>query len=474
MGEVDWGTPIVATVVGLLIGAILMFLLKESVDEASERAGRDGRLEDLRREKDRLLQALRDLEDTGSKDVTERTELELAAAEVFREIEGLEGKGRGKGKGKGKGKGPGSPGGKAAAAAEDSRPEERAAGTGLSPELLGMLKGGGVVAFLALIGWLVVSGSRDRAEGDSMTGGDSITMRSEVRTRVPGEGETGGATPDVPPDLRPQVSAAVDAARAKVASDPGTVDHWIELGYALVEAEGWIDAWQTAQEIEQRVPGHPEGKVIMGIVRIAMGMTAQADALFDEALEAQPNHLVALSYKGMIAFRSGDAEGAKSIWTLARSVAPPEDQAMFDELLAMAEQGAPPVSPGSQTPPDHPPMGDAPAPASGARIEGRIELAEGATPPPGGTIYVIARHKGATAGPPAATKRLSTRDLPATFTLDDSNVMMGGPFPAEVELTVRFDADGNAMTKTDGDLVGGAGVVQSGASGVVIVLAPPQ
>lgn len=472
MHEVDWTTPIVALVVGLVVGLILTWLSRDTADEAAKRAGRDGRLEDLRRDKDRLLQALRDLEDTDSQDAGERAELELQAAGVLRGIDELENEGKVGKVGKRAKGGKGGKGGAEPAPASTPAPVG-----GMSSELKGMLKGGGVVAFAALLGWLVVTGSRDRAEGDSITGGDSIQSTGTVRTRVPGEGEVGGAA-DVPPDLRPQVSEDVDRARAKVSSDPDTIDNWIELGYALVEAEGWIDAYQVAEEVEKRAPGHPEGMVLMGIVRVAMGMVQQADVLFDEALAAQPGHLVALSYKGMIAYRSGDPAGARAAWTTAREAATTDDdRRMFDELLSMPDPspGAPGAPGAGQTPPGHPPAGGSPPSAGqGARIEGTISLAEGATPPAGGSIFVIARVPGAAGGPPAATRKLLTRDLPTTFSLDDGNVMMGGPFPAEVELSARFDADGNAMTRSADDLVGSAGVVKSGASGVQIVLAPAE
>ena len=49
--------------------------------------------------------------------------------------------------------------------------------------------------------------------------------------------------------------------------------------------------------------------------------------------------------------------------------------------------------------------------------------------------------------------------------------MMGGPFPDKVELTVRWDADGDAMTKGEQDLWGAADqTIDKGTSGVEIIL----
>ena len=70
------------------------------------------------------------------------------------------------------------------------------------------------------------------------------------------------------------------------------------------------------------------------------------------------------------------------------------------------------------------------------------------------TVYIIAR-KGA-GGPPLAVKRVTAATFPLSFELSEKDVMMGGPFEGDVELTVRVDKDGDAMTKNPGDLVGKA------------------
>ncbi len=103
-------------------------------------------------------------------------------------------------------------------------------------------------------------------------------------------------------------------------------------------------------------------------------------------------------------------------------------------------------------------------------ITGTIVLGPDAKPPAGGRIFVIARRPGVAGGPPAATAALPAR-LPAEFSLGPQNVMMGGPFPDTVELTVRWDADGDAMTKGDADLWGTAdSPVDKGTAGVEVVL----
>lgn len=469
MLEVSWTGPVLALVLGIVGGIVLALLNKERGDDPTT----DARLEDLRREKDRLLQSLRDLQDTRTGEATadERTALEARAAEVLRLIE--------------------EEAPKATAPAQVPGDEPAASPVpaavppaGLSPEFKGALKGGLVVGFLALLAVVLMNGTSERTEGMSITGAVPEVRSTEAQITVPAAGETGGAVAGVPPDLQPKASPAVDAARAKVASDPGTIDHWAELGYALIDAEGWIDAWNVSEEIGKRMPNNPDGLVIGAMVRIAMGQADRAMQLLDQALEATPDHLMGLTYRGMLAAQTGDVEGAKRHWTKARELTPdPEDKAAFDELLARAEAGTlpRPEGPGGHPGAGHPPAEGAPpasagsgdaatASTGGTTIEGTITLAAGATPPPGGVLFVIARHKGVTRGPPAATKKLLASGFPTTFVIGPENVMMGGPFPDEVELSVRLDADGDAMTRGEGDLTGSAGVVAAGTDDVVIEL----
>lgn len=80
---------------------------------------------------------------------------------------------------------------------------------------------------------------------------------------------------------------------------------------------------------------------------------------------------------------------------------------------------------------------------------------------PTDTIYIIARKSAS--GPPLAVKRISPPAFPLSYELSEKDVMMGGPFEGDVEITVRVDKDGDAMSKNPGDLVGkSAGSIKVG------------
>jgi len=113
------------------------------------------------------------------------------------------------------------------------------------------------------------------------------------------------------------------------------------------------------------------------------------------------------------------------------------------------------------------------AAASGAEIQGTLELAEGlaGAVPPQATLFLIARRDGAKGGPPLAVRRIAGPSFPMAFTIGPQHVMIQGmPFSGPIRLTARLDGDGDAMTREPGDLSGAAAdPVTPGARDVRIV-----
>jgi hypothetical protein len=113
------------------------------------------------------------------------------------------------------------------------------------------------------------------------------------------------------------------------------------------------------------------------------------------------------------------------------------------------------------------------APATGAEIQGTLELAAGlaGAVPPQATLFLIARRDGAAGGPPLAVRRIAGPSFPMAFTIGPQHVMIQGmPFSGPIRLTARLDGDGDAMTREPGDLSGAAAdPVAPGARDVRIV-----
>jgi hypothetical protein len=148
-------------------------------------------------------------------------------------------------------------------------------------------------------------------------------------------------------------------------------------------------------------------------------------------------------------------EGAESAEAVQPGLPPPPG----------AARGAPPL-------PAETAAAESPG-AAGAAIQGTVELAPGLAgrTPPDAVLFIIAR--GAGAGPPIAVKRMARPQFPLAFSIGPEDRMIQTmPFAGPISLTARVDADGNATSRSPGDVTGAAaaGPVAPGATGVVIVL----
>ena len=90
--------------------------------------------------------------------------------------------------------------------------------------------------------------------------------------------------------------------------------------------------------------------------------------------------------------------------------------------------------------------------------------------PAGGVLFLIAR--AGAAGPPLAVQRVAEPRFPLEFALGPEHRMIQTlPFAGEMRLTARLDSDGDAGSRTPGDLSGeAAGAFAPGATGVELVL----
>jgi hypothetical protein len=129
----------------------------------------------------------------------------------------------------------------------------------------------------------------------------------------------------------------------------------------------------------------------------------------------------------------------------------------------------------SEMPPPPPALAEASpelAAPSGAPIRGTLRVAPelAAAQPGGAVLFLIAR--GEAPGPPIAVKRIEAPSFPLEFEIGpDDRMLKTLPFAGPLHLMARLDADGNATSRTPGDLQGAtAGSVSPGASGVELVL----
>jgi cytochrome c-type biogenesis protein CcmH len=104
-------------------------------------------------------------------------------------------------------------------------------------------------------------------------------------------------------------------------------------------------------------------------------------------------------------------------------------------------------------------------------ITGSVSLSEGlADQATEGVLFIIARKEGMR--PPLAVKRVENPSFPLTFSLGPDDRMIDTiPFEGSLEISVRLDGDGNAMSREPGDLQSAASKpVEPGAEDVELVL----
>lgn len=480
MTEQGWVVALVVLFAGLLSGFALSAITRRRDGAAGDDGGAAARLNELEARRAQLMEQLR-LVGIDAAAPGERATLEREAAEVLRELDTLAGA-------------PSSPApapapAPGAAPAPASAPARAAAPAparpGMSPQLVGALKGGLVVGIAFLLYTTLSNETAPRAPGMSITGNDAVApMSTPAAATGAATGMGGGAASGMGGDqqagsLAAQETPRLMAARERLAANPDSHEAKVALGWALVEAGGWIDVYHLADELVTANASDPDGLALAVAVRVAMGQREGLAPLVDQALMEYPDHAMLLAWRGRIAQITGDA-GAKATF-FSKALAAAADKADMQQLIAAFEASGVPTS-------RHPGPGAAPAPARPAEVagddgtaafeggvSGTVTLAAGVSPPPGAVLFLIARTPGGNGGPPTATRKIVSPTFPRAFTLGPADVMMGGPFPAAVTVQARLDSDGNPMTREATDLVAAwPDEVAPGQRGIVLELAPSR
>lgn len=280
-----------------------------------------------------------------------------------------------------------------------------------------------VTVFFAGLGVTLQTASHERQEGATMTGGDLVS-----------------GSP---------LSKTIAELEARVQADGQDIDALNQLSYIAINAGdlgaamGWLDKARAV------APDDPEVRTHMAILQASVGMGSRAKTELDAVLAEVPTLSKALLWKGLIALQSGEREAAVSALESALEHAT-DGESRYMATQALAEARKPPPT---------------------VKLRGSIILDEGATRPKGGVLFVMVRRSETAAGPPVAAVRLDPRGVPGTFVVTDRDLMMGGPWPEQVWIEARLDADGDPSTKGASDLrTERLGPFDAGAENVALIL----
>ncbi len=184
-----------------------------------------------------------------------------------------------------------------------------------------------------------------------------------------------------------------------------------------------------------------------------------------QALKLDPDQWKALALAGTAAFDRKDYRAAIVHWEKLVQQLPPDSefgQSMKASIAEARQLGG--IKPGALP---------GPQPATAASVRGTVSLspALAATVKPTDTVFIFTRAAEGSRQPIAALRR-QARDLPAEFTLDDSQSMSAGMKLSsfrEVVVGARISKSGGA-TPQSGDLQGISQKVKVGAADVVVVI----
>ena len=167
-----------------------------------------------------------------------------------------------------------------------------------------------------------------------------------------------------------------------------------------------------------------------------------------------------------------------AVWAVAacdRATEPfdPDEQPQQPDLSRIFPAGAERAAPPAVAPPAPGGSRGAPPVASSEHpVRGTVTVAGHLADriPAGATLFLIAR--GGTPGPPLAVQRIASPRFPMEFSIGPEDRMIAGiPFSGPLRVTARIDSDGNATTRSPGDLQGAVvGTVDPGDRGVSLVI----
>ncbi len=257
-----------------------------------------------------------------------------------------------------------------------------------------------------------------------------------------------------------QIGAMVQRLADRLAQNPDDVEGWKMLGKSYSVLGRFAEAANAYSKAAIRAPRDAQLLAdLADALAMARGrnMKGEPEELVTRALQIDPENLKALALAGSAAFDRDDFRAAARYWARMLPLVPADSedartiQANVDEAkknfsakktMTRGVQGVVKLSP---------------------KLASRVS--------PTDTVFIFAR---AAEGPPMplAVVRKRVRDLPASFSLDDSMAMAAGlklsGFP-RVVVGARISKSGNA-TPQPGDLQGLSGVVSNAAQGVSVLI----
>ncbi|OGA48521.1 MAG: c-type cytochrome biogenesis protein CcmI [Betaproteobacteria bacterium RIFCSPLOWO2_12_FULL_62_58] len=265
-----------------------------------------------------------------------------------------------------------------------------------------------------------------------------------------------------------QFQALVDRLAERLKNNPDEVQGWVMLARSYAALGRFGEAAAAYAHAVERLPG--DAQVLADYadaLAMAQGRRLQGEPekIIARALQVDPDNVKALALAGTVAFDKQDYATAVAHWERILRLVPQDSELAQSVRASVAEAQA--LGGGSPAPRERITA------AGNNAISGVVRLAPefAAKVAPTDTVFIFAR---AADGPrmPLAIMRKQARELPATFTLDDSMAMTPDTklsnFP-RVVVGARISKAANA-TPQPGDLQGVSSPVTGAATGITVVI----
>ena len=264
-----------------------------------------------------------------------------------------------------------------------------------------------------------------------------------------------------------QIEAMVAQLEQRLQTQPDNAEGWVMLARSYSSMRRFTD---SSAAYARAVALVPDNSSLLADYADVLAMSKQTlqgepEKIIRRALKVEPTNLKALSLMGSAAFERQDYRAAENWWQKMLKLIPlnsPSAQSVNNSIAEARRLGG--MSPRVV----------APAPAMNAMVSGTVQLdpALRAQVADTNVVFIFARAAGSGRSPPVAAMRKLVKDLPLTFTLDDSMAMipnMNLSSTASVVVGARISKTGNVMP-SPGDLQGFSQTVNVGQKNILITI----
>lgn len=266
-----------------------------------------------------------------------------------------------------------------------------------------------------------------------------------------------------------QIQAMVVRLAQRLKANPDDGQGWVMLGRSYGVLGRFDEAAGAYANAVERLPGDAQ---VLADYADVLGMTqggrllGKPESIIERALKVDPDNPKALALAGTVAFEKKDYRNAVDTWEHLLRLVPRDSESARVVSASVAEARDLDERTSAR------PAASAPSAAAGG-VSGVVKLSPALADKvaPTDTVFIFAR---AAEGPrmPLAIMRKQARELPATFSLDDSMAMAPdmkmSNFPRLV-VGARISKSSNA-TLQPGDLQGMSGTVTNGTAGITVLI----